>query len=176
MKAYSKEDEITSTKDHQLPKEIPLREELTNHAAGKLRVELVLRSMQLKDLGTARIAANWKSETARELHSQFLETINMSEQVTLTPSIRADLPPRLLGVYTLWRDGHDPRAIYPRNTFYRYRRELLAFDIDIAIIQPNVRDNVVPLVRALRPEVVSKIPDWARGTDIYFEPAPRLAA
>ena len=176
MKAYSKEDEICSTKDHQLPQEIPHRDELTRHASGKLRVELVLRSMQLKELGSARFAANWKAHTARELHSQFLETINMSEQVTLAPSIRADLPPRLLGVYTLWRDGHDARAIYPRNTFYRYRRELLAFDIDIAIIQPNIRDNVVPLVRALRPEAVAQIPDWARGTTIYFEPIERFAA
>ena len=176
MKAYSKEDEIGSTKDHQLPQEIPHREELAKYASGMLRVELVLRSMQLKELGAARYAANWKPHTATELHSQFLETINMSTQVTLSANIRADLPPRLLCVYTLWRDGHDPRAIYPKNTFYRYRRELLPFDVDIAIIQPTLRDNVIPLVRALRPEAVTSVPGWARGTSIYFEPRERLAA
>ena len=176
MKAYAKEDEISSGKDHQHPLEIPHREELTKHASGKLRVELVLRSMQLKELGAAKFAAYWKPHVARELHSQFLETINMSSQVTLPLNIQTDLPPRLLGVYILWRGGHDLRSIYPRNTFYRYRREMLPYDLDIGVIQAVAHDNVIPLVRALRPEGISAVPSWALGTSIYWQEPTTIAA
>jgi II/X family phage/plasmid replication protein len=42
--------------------------------------------------------------------------------------------------------------------------------IDIAIRQPSKPDNIIPLVRVLRPEAISQIPEWAIGTSLYFDP------
>lgn len=169
LKAYGKADEITSQKSHWLP-ELPCRAELLDYAENKLRVELVLRSMQLKDNPPLSTATGWTTELAATVHAEYLESIDMSSQFSLTESAMADLPARLVAVYKLWKTGEDLRALYPKNTFYRYRRQLLAHDIDIAIIQPNDFKNVVPLVHALRPEAVAAVPDWAIGTGLYFSP------
>ena len=88
-----------------------------------------------------------------------------------------DLAPRLRGVYQLWRDGHDCRGIYPKNTFYRYRRELLAVGIDIAVKQDRSGQdltNVVPLRTVLHAYPVD-VPSWAVGTPLYFEPRAKVA-
>lgn len=56
-----------------------------------------------------------------------------------------------------------------RATFYRYRSDFLKLGIDIAIRQPSEPENVIPLVRVLKPEAISQVPDWAVGTSIYYE-------
>ena len=43
-------------------------------------------------------------------------------------------------------------------TFYRVRKQLLAFGIDIAVV--NEKNNIIPLIRYLEAEPVG-IPDWA---------------
>jgi len=158
MKAYSKADEITSTKDHRLPDEIPNRDNLLEHAEDKLRIELVLRSMQIRDL-LLQNASTWDVNTPAKLHATFIESIDMSNQFSLTEAAISDLPARLIAVYRLWKNGEDLRAMYPKNTFYRYRRALLEHDIDIAIVQPNKTSNLIPLVHALRPEAIAQVPE-----------------
>ena len=63
----------------------------------------------------------------------YIESLDMAEQFSLTPAILGDLPARLIAVYKLWKDGEDLRGMYPKATFYRYRREFLNHGIDIAI-------------------------------------------
>jgi II/X family phage/plasmid replication protein len=99
----------------------------------------------------------------------------MAEQFSLTPAILDDLPARLIAVYKLWKDGEDPRGMYPKATFYRYRREFLSHGIDIAIRQPSTPDNVIPLIRVLRPEAIAQVPYWAIGTSLYFDTKLKLA-
>jgi II/X family phage/plasmid replication protein len=84
------------------------------------------------------------------------------------------LPPRLRSVNQLWRDGHDLRELFPTRTFYRHRKALLAHGVDIALKQPRDVSNVVPLVVTLVGREVG-VPDWARGTPLYFEPAAAVA-
>jgi II/X family phage/plasmid replication protein len=60
--------------------------------------------------------------------------------------------------------------MYPKASFYRYRSEFLKKGIDIAIRQPSKPDNIIPLIRVLRPEAIAQIPDWAIGTTLYFDP------
>ena len=169
MKAYGKADEVGSTKDHRLPDEIPNRTDLLNYAEDKLRIELVLRSMQIKDL-LIQNASTWDISTPAKLHSLYMGSIDMSNQFSLTETEISDLPARLVAVYKLWKNGEGLRSMYPKNTFYRYRRALLKHDIDIAVTQPKIISNVVPLIRALRPEAVAQVPDWAKITNLYFEP------
>lgn len=166
IKFYSKGDEIAA-KAHKLPIDIEQRDKLIELADNKLRGELTLRSIQLKEKQLS-VAAQWNESKPLELLIKYIESLNMSEQFSITPANLEGLPARLIAVYALWKDGVDLRAIYPKASFYRYRTEFLKKGIDIAIRQPSKPDNVIPLVRVLRPEAIVQIPNWAQDTKIYY--------
>ena len=88
----------------------------------------------------------------------------------------AGLSGRLQLTYDAWKQGKDLKAVLPRNTFYRYRTELLKHGIDIAVKQEarHVEAQRTPLrlVITARP---AGIPDWAIGTPLYFEPRAKVA-
>ena len=168
IKFYSKGDEIAA-KGHKLPFEIDQRDKLIELADNKLRGELTLRSIQLKEKQLS-VGAQWSESKPLELLIQYIEGLNMSEQFSITPVNLEGLPARLIAVYKLWKDGVDLRAMYPKASFYRYRAEFLKQGIDIAIRQPSKPDNVIPLIRVLRPEAIAQVPEWAIGTSLYFEP------
>jgi II/X family phage/plasmid replication protein len=128
--------------------------------------------MQLKKLGLSRGAA-WDETTAERILLQHIETLQMAEQFSLSPDLLEDLAPRLVLVYEAWKNGKDMRALLPLRTFYRYRKELLKHGIDINVRQPSQPENVVPIIRVLRPQAIAQVPDWARGTSLYFEPKKR---
>lgn len=168
IKFYSKGDEIDA-RGHKLPLEIDCRDNLIDWADNKLRGELTLRSIQLKEK-QLDVAIQWKESTPTEQLISYIESLNMSEQFNISPVDLDGLPARLIAVYKLWKEGEDLRALYPRASFYRYRTEFLKLGIDIAIRQPSKPENVIPLVRVLRPEAISQVPEWAIGTSLYFEP------
>lgn len=167
IKFYSKGDEVEA-KGHKLPFDIDERDKLIDLADNKLRGELTLRSIQLKEKQLS-VAAQWDESTPLKLLIQYIESLNMSDQFSITPVNLEGLPARLIAVYTLWKEGVDLRAMFPKASFYRYRSDLLKQGIDIAIRQPSKPDNVIPLVRVLRPEAISQVPEWAIGTNLYFE-------
>ncbi|MES2182653.1 MAG: phage/plasmid replication protein, II/X family [Pseudomonadota bacterium] len=167
VKFYAKGDEIEA-RNHKLPDEIELRDNLIEYADNKLRGELTLRSIQLKEKNLS-VAQQWSESTPIELLIKYIESLNMSEQFSITPIDLAGLPARLIAVYKLWKEGEDLRAMYPKASFYRYRSEFLKQGIDIAIRQPSKPDNIILLVRVLRPEAIAQIPEWAIGTPIYFD-------
>lgn len=168
IKFYSKGDEVAA-KGHKLPFEIDQRDNLIDWADNKLRGELTLRSIQLKEKQLS-VGAQWHESKPLELLIQYIEGLNMSEQFSITPVNLQGLPARLIAVYTLWKEGVDLRAMYPKASFYRYRGEFLKQGIDIAIRQPSKLENVIPLVRVLRPEAIAQVPEWAIGTSLYFDP------
>lgn len=158
VKCYSKGHEILA-KGHQLPKELQLPEML-DFADKSLRIELVIRQLELKRLGLD-IASNWKSDTAKMLlQTMFLDNLELSDNVMLDTTVLDTLPPRLRLVYQSWIAGDDLKQVLPRPTFYRYRKQLLEYGIDISIVQTENRSNVVPLVRYLEAQPVG-IPNWA---------------
>ena len=91
----------------------------------------------------------------------------MSNNFKLSSTITSALPSGLRLAYIAWFTGEDLRTILPKNTFYRYRRKLKEYDIDIALVRDvdNLVDNVIPLIRVLEAEPVG-IPDWAIGSDL----------
>jgi II/X family phage/plasmid replication protein len=170
IKFYSKGDELEAPgKGHKLPLEIHDRDNLKLWADNKLRGELTIRSLQLKEKGLDK-AANWYPCMPISLLLTYIESLDMAEQFSLTPAILEALPARLVAVYKLWKDGEDLRAMYPKATFYRYRSELLKHGIDIVVRQPSKPDNVIPLIRVLRPEAIAQVPDWAINSPLYFDP------
>jgi|HigsolmetaGSP11D_1036233.scaffolds.fasta_scaffold10507_2 II/X family phage/plasmid replication protein len=170
LKVYSKGQEIVAP-GHELPEGIATPAVLA-WADNKLRFEAVLRKMWLTDRGLD-VAANWGDNTPAELLTELLQGLHMSDTHTLPADVLEGLPPRLVAAYHLWREGHDLRAMFPHRTFYRYRSQLLPHGVDIAIKQPREKSNVVPLVRVLEAKPAT-IPDWARGTPLYFEPRRRF--
>jgi II/X family phage/plasmid replication protein len=170
LKAYSKGDEVeTTTRGHRFPPDIPHRENLLKYADKALRFELVLRSMALRDRGLARASA-WENIHPLDLLQHAIEALDMADNFSLTPEILEGLPPRLILVYEGWKSGKDLRQLFALRTFYRYRKELLKRGVDINIKQASSADNVVPLMRALHPEAIAQVPDWAKGTTLYFDP------
>ena len=94
----------------------------------------------------------------------------MSEQKPID-DITLKLPRHLGLTYLMWKDGYCVKTRMPKNTFYRHRRELLEFGIDISLLNPKeeMNDNVVPLRRVIEMRPCG-IPEWAFGTDLLFEP------
>ncbi len=170
LKMYAKGREIQA-KGHQLHPSVGLPE-LERWAAGKLRIELVLRSLELKRR-RLHLAINWGDFTVVDNLKEILSGLNMADNYHIPPELLEDLKPRFRAVYELWKQGYDLRAMYSKNTFYAYRRQLKdLLNIDIAIKQPREEqpDNIVPFVRVLEPKICEQVPDWVVGTDLYFEP------
>ena len=168
LKAYSKALEIEQKKN--LP-EVFMKGELPNWMQNKLRIELTLRVMELNKLKLSR-GSDWNDDTVNRVYNQYLSRIQISENMKMTQGEIDQLPKRLQVAFLLWDEGHDLRKHYPKNTFYRHRRELLKFGIDISIVQESNRPdttNVVPLVQVLKAKP-AMIPDWAYTDGSYYQP------
>jgi II/X family phage/plasmid replication protein len=172
LKLYAKGLELQAR-----PLPVDLQESsLLAHAEGLVRVELCLRSKLLASCGLARVSG-WGDNSASELHARLLSGLEIAEATMLQVETLEGLSGRLQVVYQSWRDGHDLRSMLARRTFYRYRRELLAHGIDIAVKQERTGvdlSNVVPLRAVLVAQPVAA-PDWLVGTPWYFEPRAKVA-
>ena len=165
-KAYAKGHELN---DHPLPKDIPWKDQLFAFAQDKLRIEHVLRGMELK-ARNLDLLCNWKSSTPAMLFAEMTGKLSVPDNIELSPSMIEQLPARLRLAYAAWLRGDDLRATLPRMTFYRYRKQLLEHGVDILTLRPSeARSPTLQLVRILEAVPVST-PDWAIGTPVYFEP------
>ncbi len=163
LKFYSKGQEIET---HKLPPHLQLTS-LSDFANNKLRAELTLRSKELVKLGL-NVGSAWLNIDVWEVYKEYMGRVEMSEQKT-TSTLVLELKPYLRSTYLLWLEGHCPKTILPKPTFYRHRKELLSYGIDVSVPNSKDKSNVVPLSRVIemRP---SGIPDWAFGTELLFEP------
>lgn len=175
-KFYGKGDELEAGKGHGLPTDLKNQvPQLVAWADDKLRFEVMLRSKEIKQRDL-RWAFDWSDTTGAEILKGIAEGIQMSDQKTLPTTAIGNLPKRLVPVYHLWQQGHDIRAMYATRTFYRYRKELLPYGIDIGIQQPSEgRSNVVPLIRVIEAVPVGP-PEWAYGTPLLVGPDDLFAA
>lgn len=172
LTAYAKGPEIDLHKLPTVLTETPLKA----CADGLLRLEVRMLSMHLKREGLSTLD-RWNENTATEVHQKHLSTLEISDSTMIDTTALDALPARLKAVYQLWKEGHDLREIYPRRTFYNYRKELLEQGIDIAVKQARREEsssNVIPLKIVLVAKPAT-IPDWAKGTPLYFEPSARAA-
>ncbi len=157
---------------HPLPVGLPGADELFAYAQGLLRSEVRVLKMQLREEGLQWVR-DWRDNTALELHQRLVAGLRFSEQTMINDDRVGELRPLVRDIYRLWFDGHDVRAGRPKATFYRARAELLELGIDIAVKRPRVTSepsNVVPL-RTVLHAYPADVPQWARGTALYFEPA-----
>lgn len=158
VKCYSKGNEIMA-RGHKLHSDLAIPEML-DYADKSLRIELVIRSLELKRL-QLNVASHWNADTAKMLlQSMFLDNLEMSDVYMLKDDVLDSLPPRLRLTYQAWLNGDDLKSVLPRPTFYRYRKQILEYGIDISTKSPKEKNNVIPLIRVLEAQPVG-IPDWA---------------
>lgn len=160
-------------KAHALPEE--LRDTpLLDFAQNKLRIELTLRAKELEKI-FLREAQSWQADVPHKLFGDYVKRIEMSEQIALTDKVLSNLPRYLVGTYVLWKDGHNPREILSKNTFYKHRKGLLEHGIDINLTVEKVDGSiVVPLIRVLEAVPVA-IPQWAFDKQLVHPSAARIA-
>lgn len=167
LKLYQKYTELHSRKKgHALPLSILMRDSLINYALGTVRAEFRFHSMQLKKMRLDD-AANWNAATARELWETYMQSLDLSGQRPLHGSELTSLPSALRGTYSLWSDGKDMASLLSRATFYRHRKLLMPYGIDIALTRRATRSNVIPLLRTITAQPKG-IPEWARNTPLLI--------
>lgn len=159
LKCYSKGDEINSKKSN-FPDSLRTPEML-EYAERALRIELTLKSNQLREWQLHEVS-NWNAETGKMLLLQLIKGLEMSSNIRLTDNVLKTLPSGMSMAYLAWWHGADLKQMLSKNTFYRYRRKLKEYDIDIGILRDVEQDtnNVIPLMRVLEAQPVG-IPDWA---------------
>lgn len=164
LKAYAKAQEL---RRHKIPGTLPV-DSLLSYADDILRFEATFRGMELERLGL-RSGTNWTEQTPDELIERMMRGLTMTQTPTNEEQFIAELPDNLKAIYIAWKSGADIRTMYTKPTFYRLRSKLLKHGVDISIKQPNDYENVTPLVQVIemRP---AQVPEWAEGTDLYFEP------
>lgn len=160
MKFYNKFRELEQGgKGHKLPadlQETPLLE----WSKGKLRAELRLLSMELKDQGITH-GRHLSVERVEEVFAHYMGRVEMCKQATLVDRELMELPRTVASTYQLWRQGANLRSMLPQNTFYRHRRVLKEHGIDINLPPADpATSNVVPMLRVIEAKPVP-IPSWA---------------
>ena len=157
LKCYSKGLEILA-KGHKLSPELAIPEML-EYAQKALRIEGVTRQLELKRR-SLHLACNWDVDTAEELLLEYISKLEMSDVFMLDESVLDTLPPRLRLTYQAWLNGDDLKSVFTHRTFYRVRKEMEKYGIDISTKSPKEKTNVIPLIRVLEAKPVG-IPDWA---------------
>lgn len=170
LKFYSKGSEIKAS-GHQLPREFLDAKSFHDYASDKLRAELTLRTKELKKLGLDT-GSSWGDNEHVDVFQDYMGRLDMSEQKQLDDLV-LKLSNAFRSTYLTWKEGYDVKSLLPKNTFYRHRRVLLEHGVDISIPSGNKPNNVIPLMRIIE-AIPAEIPDWAYGTNYYFEPRKAL--
>lgn len=167
---YSKGTEI-SLPGHYLNPDLPHAEDLWGWAQDKLRIELRLRTAELKRLGLVSVS-DWTPDRVSEVLARYVGKIEMAEQQTVEVDIELGLKNSHRVALAAWRSGADMRHVLSRTAFYRTRKELVGLTgIDIGFTN-RASLNVVPLVRVLEAKPAS-VPEW--GKVVTFVPSSRLS-
>ena len=133
--------------------------EMLEYASKSLRIEAFIRQKELNKKRLNQVS-DWDIDTPEVLLLEYLSKLELGDIYMLKDDVLNSLPPKLRMVYQSWLNGDDLKVILPRPTFYRYRKQMLAYGLDISTKSPKEKSNVIPLVRVLEAKPVG-IPDWA---------------
>ncbi|KXV36140.1 hypothetical protein AD940_00490, partial [Gluconobacter thailandicus] len=165
LKIYHKGAEVL-VPGHKLSEDLPSVDDLISWSRNKLRIELTLRTGELKRLSMPR-ACDWNPEAASAVFSTYLAKLEIGEDQMIDVEVEQELKPRHRAIIALWRTGVDIRTVLKRSQFYNVRREIFSqVGIDVGSICQD-GSNVVKLRRVLEARPAS-LPDFASET--YFDP------
>ncbi|TRW99936.1 phage/plasmid replication protein, II/X family, partial [Candidatus Methylobacter oryzae] len=160
IKFYNKAREMLSKgKTHQLPTYLQ-NLGLEDFIKGKLRAELRIFSKELEKLGITH-GYHLTPDLINQLFNDYLGKIDMTTQATLIDVQLLKMPRALMGTYQLWRQGADVRQLLSKPTYFRQRKLLLEYGVDISAMHlAPEQNNVVPMMRIIEAVPVA-IPAWA---------------
>lgn len=161
LKFYHKGSEICA-RGHTLPQSLQ-HPKLMAWADLALRAEVSIKSTQLREWELNE-AHQWTPDMPKLQLDRILNRLSIPETFALNDRLVAELSPALRNQYLLWRDGHDLRTLSTRPTFYRHRRALLEYDIDISSPCTLEENRVSASEVLMRPP--AEIPKWAYGKDL----------
>jgi II/X family phage/plasmid replication protein len=125
---------------------------------GIIRLELELKRRELHDLGWFNFSdfmEAWHMGTVHKLFGDYekvLEVKSVSNDLEFIDS----LPKRLQVVASAFLSGRDVRSLMSRRTFFRYRKQLLEYGIDIADDRPA---QITTTIRHINLEPL-EAPEW----------------
>ena len=158
LKIYSKGHDIGV---HPLPLPAYHVPGLLDEVNRTLRVELTLRTAELKRLGLTMVG-DWTPEKVREVWEAYVAKLDFGESVLNLDTLdlaELCLKPRHVAFLGAWKAGNDLRACMSKTAFYRLRSELKELTgHDIALRCP--KSNVVPLRRVIEAKPAGR-PAWA---------------
>lgn len=135
---------------------------------GQLRAELRIFGKELEERHGITYGHQLNPTIINQLFNQYLGKITMTTQVTIIDEQLLKMPRSVQATYQLWRQGANLRGLMrantcntPSPTFYRHRKILLEYGVDIAhmCLSPE-QNNVVPMMRIIEAVPVA-IPAWA---------------
>lgn len=161
LKAYGKRAE-TRKKRGGLRSKISRRQEIIDYATPLLRLEVTLRSRELRKRRLNRASAWRETTTKANILDERLATLLVSENVPLPPRKVEKLRRALRRAHQRWLEGDEWDSAHVTSTMRSHRSGLLAHGVDIEIPpQPRSRYKLrVPVAKLLRrPGVLP--PEWS---------------
>lgn len=158
LKLYAKGLDIVA---HPLPEPALTVPGLLEEVNRTIRVELTLRSAELKRLGLQRVG-DWTPDRVETVWRSYVDRLDFSEatmSLDVVDLAGIGLKARHIDAIAAWKAGNDLRAGRSRATFHRLRKEVRDLTgYDIATHVP--KSNVVPLRRVVEAKPAST-PSWA---------------
>lgn len=118
---------------------------------GVVRHEISLKSRYLKQNHLWRFC-QWDKKMHETIYAHFSDVVTASSRVDEF----LEIPGRAGELAVAWRDGADLKKRLSHQTFYRYRRELLGYGIDITIpsnvARLKLRVEVIQVAPCVAPE------------------------
>jgi len=99
----------------------------------------------------------------------YLAKLRLGDQVMLSPSAIQLLPPYLRMTYGCWVGGLDLLQLIPRAKYYRHRKALLGYGVNIAVPPQGEELPAIPLRQYLETPCI-QVPAWAVGNGLYWQP------
>ena len=162
FKFYNK---LTEMKKHKPTCNSQYVETLKTMATGVVRAEAMYRSKELQTKGV-KFLRDWTQETSYWLHREWIAKMEISANVEINSEQMKALPKKLMAVYKLWEQGNDLMELYSRSAFYRHRRQLLEYDIDIAVRrEPRDDVQIIPVLRVVEAKPVHV----AEGENLFYQ-------
>lgn len=158
LKLYWKGAEVQA---HPLPQPAYCVPGLLEDLNRTIRVELTLRTPELKRLGLRKVGA-WTCETVREIWEAYVGKLDFGQTAVNLDVVdlgTLGLKARHIDALSSWKAGNDLRVGRTRDSFYRLCREIKeATGYDIRAL--NSKSNVVPLRRIVELKPAGR-PRWA---------------
>lgn len=150
---------------------------LKGYSDTKLRCELTLKQKELKKLNL-NIGKSWVvRRDPYDLYMAYIEKINVADMIMNAEKLN-DIPRPLRSSYELWNLGKDVRELVSRPTFYRHKKQLLEFGIDISIPKPvaekPVSATILPFKRVIECRLAVLPEEILVNSDLFFNPKSYL--